>query len=315
VENYVNVLNTAKIYGIAHHLYHGANESDPYSSSEFAKVGNYKPQIPHFQTEYSRGDWFPMAGMIFKSLNDENAVAYLFWDLIWDNGGLVDLDFPWDASRWSNPKGFTRTKYYFVFKQFSAWIHPGWKRIKVSTPSVMVKTLAFISADMDSATFVAINTSSTTSYPVKVTVPGYSIDQSVVTRTSTSEDGVTDLLPADSVLLKPKSITTVAMKIKPASTSVRFNPVHENMNVSCQIYPNPFREKATLKLNSPNGGFYSFTILDLMGRIIAQLPGKSFTRGEHLLEFGKDRLLPGNYILRIDNKGHIAGRAKFMIIP
>jgi glucuronoarabinoxylan endo-1,4-beta-xylanase len=99
VENFVNALDVSKIYGIAHHLYNGVDENDPWSSLNFTKVGDYHPEISHFQTEYSLGDWFSLAGLIYKSLHDENAVAYLYWDLIWDGDGLVSLDFPWDPSR------------------------------------------------------------------------------------------------------------------------------------------------------------------------------------------------------------------------
>jgi len=313
VENYVNALDANKLYGIAHHLYHGANETDPWSSAEFAKVGKFRPEIPHFQTEYSRGDWFPMAGMIYKSLNDENAVAYLFWDLIWDNGGLVDLDFPWDASRWSNPKGYTRTKHFFVFKQFSAWIHPGWKRIKVNSPSLMVKTLAFISADMDSATLVAINTSATTSYPIKVTIPGYAVDKTIITRTSASEDGVTDPLPADSVVVLPKSITTVALKISPTSTSALFKTHPENNSGLCQVVPNPVREQGFLRFTAPEEGKYTFTVYDLTGRkVMASFLG-TFVPGEHQVPIQRNGLFRGTYLFRLENDSREAGRGNFSV--
>jgi glucuronoarabinoxylan endo-1,4-beta-xylanase len=265
VENYVNALDTRKLGGIAHHLYHGANETDPYSSTDFTKVGKYKPEIPHFQTEYSRGEWFPMAGMIYKTFNDENAVAYFFWDLTWDNGGLVDVDFPWDSNRWSNPKGFTRTKHFYIFKQFSAWINPGWKRVNVNTPSDMVRTVAFLSADRDSATLVAINTSGTISYGMKIGVAGYAINKTTITRTSAGEDGVTDNLPADSVILKPQSVTTVAMKISQINTAARM-AFGIPGNDGCTIYPNPFRESATLRFTISEEGYGTMTIYDLPHR-------------------------------------------------
>lgn len=313
VENYVNALNTSKLYGIAHHLYHGTNETDPFVSTDFAKVGSFKPQIPHFQTEYSRGDWFPLAGMLYKSFNDENAVAYLFWDLIWDNGGLVDLDFPWDSNRWSNPKGYTRNKHYFVFKQFSAWVHPGWKRIKVSTPSIMVKTLAFISADKDSATFIAINTSATNTYPVKVTIPGFNIDQSVTTRTSSAEDGITDPLPADSVQIKPKSITTVAVKISPAGTSSGLTYSSGSSPVKAFIYPNPVRESAILCFTAKESGLYQLSIFDLQGRKLNHTPLGWLGTGNHQVDFRKGNLRSGTYLFRIESRNKETDRGKVTV--
>jgi glucuronoarabinoxylan endo-1,4-beta-xylanase len=103
VENYINALDLSKLYGIAHHLYHGAEggtvPKDPFTSTNYKKVGNFHPEVPHFQTEYSREGWFTVAGMMFQTLVQENAVAYLYWDLIWDGAGLVSLHFPWDRSQ------------------------------------------------------------------------------------------------------------------------------------------------------------------------------------------------------------------------
>ena len=77
VEKYVDALDISKLSGIAHHLYHGVDENDPYSTINMTKVGAFHPEIPHFQTEYSRGDWFSLAGLIYKSFHDEN-VVYLY---------------------------------------------------------------------------------------------------------------------------------------------------------------------------------------------------------------------------------------------
>jgi glucuronoarabinoxylan endo-1,4-beta-xylanase len=313
VENYVNALSVSKLDGIAHHLYHGADETDPFISTDFAKVGNFKSAVPHFQTEYSRGDWFPMAGMIYKIFNDENGVAYLFWDLIWDNGGLVDVDFPWDASRWSNPKGFTRTKHFFVFKQFSAWIHPGWKRVKVTTPSLMVKSLAFISADRDSATIVAINTSATTSYGIKVSLPGYAINEAIITRTSASEDGVVVPVPADSVTLKPKSITTVSMKISAINTGVALKAYGPESSKSCRNYPNPFRESTTLQFILGKNNPLSLSVFDYQGRRVVSENLGLYMPGGHQYLFRRGNLRPGIYLYRFEIPGSDFMTGRFTI--
>jgi glucuronoarabinoxylan endo-1,4-beta-xylanase len=313
VENYVNALSLSKLYGIAHHLYHGADETDPLISTDFTKVGNFKPAVPHFQTEYSRGDWFPMAGMIYKTFNDENGVAYFFWDLIWDNGGLVDVDFPWDVSRWSNPQGYTRTKHFFVFKQFSAWIHPGWKRVKVTTPSIMVKSIAFLSTNKDSATVVAINTSATTSYGIHVTVPGYTVKEATVTRTSASVNGVVDLVPADSVALKPKSITTVSMKISAINTGAEIKPDGSVEINSCSNNPNPFRESTTLQFTLGKNSPLSFSVFDYQGRrLIAENIGL-YMSGEHNYVFKRGNLSPGIYLYKIETPGSDCMTGRFTI--
>ena len=58
VEKYVNKLDETKIDAISHHLYHGVSENNPFVSTDFTKVGNFHPEIPHFQTEFYRG-YFP----------------------------------------------------------------------------------------------------------------------------------------------------------------------------------------------------------------------------------------------------------------
>ena len=209
VENYVNALEPSYLSGIAHHLYHGVDETYPWSSTDFSKVGNCHPEIPHFQTEYSRGEWFPLAGLIYKSFNDENAVAYLYWDLIWSDGGLVSLDFPWDRSQWTNSKGYAKTKHFYVFKQFSAYIHPGWKRIDASVDNSIVNTLAFMNTAADSAAVVLINRSIEKKCRVKINFPGFAIDKVSAYRTS----AVYDCSPAEVtdtwIELPEYSITTL----------------------------------------------------------------------------------------------------------
>lgn len=314
VERYVNALNINKLYGIAHHLYHGTDEESPWSSADFGKLGAYRPQIPHFQTEYSRGKWFPLAGMIYKSLNDENAVSYFFWDLVWPDGGLVDIDFPWDVNQWTDKtKGYQRTKHFWVFKQFSAWIHPGWKRVKVNSPSIMVKNVAFLSADRDSATLVASNTSASTSYGLKPTIPGYTIDTMVITRTSATEDGVTLTMPTDSVLIAPQSITTIAMKLSPINTSADLHPRSESPTTLATLYPNPLRNEGRLRFTTPEPGSYSLMVYDLRGsRLISQHLG-TLSPGEQNIGFHRQNLPAGTYLFRIENNGREAAHGRFTV--
>ncbi|MEN8228048.1 MAG: T9SS type A sorting domain-containing protein [Bacteroidota bacterium] len=215
VENYVNSLDLTKLDGIAHHLYHGVDENNPFASSEFSKVGDFHPEVPHFQSEYSRGDWFSLAGLIYKSFYDEQVVAYLYWDLIWNEGGLVQLDFPWDQSQWIDPqKGYTKTKDFFAFKQFSAFIHPGWQMTGNSLTGTNGATLTFVSPTGDSAACVVINRSDTEDLNLHVTIPGYRIHESAIYTTSSSENCQLKGSMTDSLLtISPHSITTVDMRI------------------------------------------------------------------------------------------------------
>ncbi len=215
VESYVNQLDLSKLDGMAHHLYHGVDENNPYASSDFKKLGEFHPELPHFQTEFSRGDWFSLAGLIYKSFWDEQVVAYLYWDLIWNEGGLVQLDHPWDHDQWIDPaKGYTKTKDFYAFKQYSAFIHPGWKMTNHSQTGANDATLTFVSPTGDSAACVIINRSATTNLSVHVDIPGYRIYESAIYSTSAMENCEFKGALLDSVLtLLPRSISTVDMRL------------------------------------------------------------------------------------------------------
>jgi len=318
VENYVNALDVSKIYGISHHLYHGAEPANPYTSANFAKVGKFHPEKPHFQTEYStsESDWFSLAGLIYKSFNDENAVAYLYWDLIWTGGGLADLDFPWDRSRWKDPlKGYTLTKEFYAFKQFSAYIHPGWKRASSSLNSSTVKTLAFISAEADTATFVAINLSETLPATVQISIPGYLINQSFVYKTSETKNCEYSGNLADStVTLEPRSVTTVKMAISQNPNGTE-NPIAaNNETIVCgPNYPNPFSVSTTLQVSVKESRQTWLTVFDSQGRKVDVRPLGILPEGNNRIGYQRKNLESGIYIYKIENAGGEAGFGRFVV--
>ena len=216
VQSYTNALDLSKLDGIAHHLYHGVDEDDPWSSETFTEVGDFHPEVPHFQTEFSRGDWFSLAGLIYKSFQDEEVEAYLYWDLTWgETKGLITLEFPWDSDRWTDPtKGYIINREYYAFKQFSAFIHPGWKRIETLVEGEDLKLLTFVSPDMDSMSCVAINRSGSENMSVHLDIPGYRIYESAVYSTSATEECNLKGALIDSILtVLPRSISTVDMRI------------------------------------------------------------------------------------------------------
>ncbi len=300
VENYVNALDIKKLDGIAHHLYHGVDENNPYASTDFTKVGNFKKDVPKYQTEYSRSDWYSMIGMIYKSLNDEGVVAYFYWDLIWDNGGLVSLDFPWDRNRWKNNVGFERTKEFYGFKQFSAYIHPGWIRVNITSPTVMVKNLAFISPDRDSLTVVSINTSATTNYNLKLNISGLKINETEIIRTSYSENGAKiEGKPDSAITIVPRSITTIAMKTTEINTFSGSARMPENGIAILKSFPNPFENSTTIEFVLQNDSKIQMHIYDFQGKLIRHEQPGFFSRGTHRYIFERKGLEQGIYLFRL----------------
>ncbi|NQU86512.1 MAG: T9SS type A sorting domain-containing protein, partial [Mariniphaga sp.] len=320
VENYINALDDSKIYGIAHHLYHGAEsgtvENDPFTSTNYKKVGNFHPEIPHFQTEYSRAGWFTVAGMMFQSLSEESVAAYLYWDLIWTNGGgLVNLDFPWDRNQWNNSKGYSRTKDFYVFKQFSAYIHPGWQRVKSSYSSSNIKTMAFLSADSDSATFVAINRSETVERTIQLSVPGYNIDSIEAYRTSENENGIQiENISDEKIILPPRSITTVTMDISVLNTALQDNKNIENSGMfSVFNYPNPFSESTNFQFSLKEETQILLTVFDNQGRILIQKDAGFFQPGNNKIIFSRNGLNTGLYFYKLKNSRGDFGIGRFVI--
>lgn len=317
VENYVNALDVSKIDGIAHHLYHGVDENDPYQTTDMKKVGDFHPEIPHFQSEFSRGDWFSLGGLIYKSLHDENVVAYLYWDLIWTGAGLVDLDNPWDKNQWADRnKGYTKTKEFYAFKQFSAFIHPGWERIGVDLNNDDAKALTFLNAEKDSASFVVVNTSDVNSLDINLNMPGFWIDKAEVFITSESQNcesvgGLSDW----SFIVPPHSIATVAMQVSKITTNITTKQVVKTQDaiVCKENYPNPFFNSTTLAFTLKENQSVSMTIFDIQGRNLRAQDLGVFNSGNHTVNFQRKHLSEGLYFYHLRNSKGDIGIGRFLI--
>ena len=317
VENYINALDLKKLYGIAHHLYHGAEggtvSDDPFTSTNYKKVGNFHPEVPHFQTEYSRADWFSLAAMMFQSLAQENVAAWLYWDMIWSEGGLVNLHFPWDRDRWTNQKGYNRTKDFYVFKHYSAFIHPGWKRIGASPDSEMLKTAAFISSSGDSATFIAINRSATDSLKVRIQFPGFSIEQATAYSTTEDSNFVSDDYLADTLLhIPPKSLNTVDVRLAAVNTQTKRIDSDQTL-LQVSVFPNPVSGSATIRMVSTENTDFLMELFDLAGkRRLSQNLG-FYPSGTHEIPFKPDGLEAGIYFFRLTGSSGKAAQGRIVI--
>jgi len=317
VENYINPLDLSKLHGIAYHLYHGAEsgtvENDPFTSDNYAKVGNFHPEVPHFQTEYSRAGWFTVAGMMFQSLTQGNVAAWFYWDLAWDNGGLVNLHFPWDRNRWTNSKGYNRTKDFYVFKHYSAFIHPGWKRIGTSGDSELLKTAAFISSTGDSATFIAVNRSETDTLKTQIQIPGFSIEEATTYSTTEESNFVaTDYLNDTILVLPPRSINTVDLRLSSVNSATKI-PVRRQTFSVAEIFPNPFSQSAQIRFVSEKSADYSLEVFDLSGKQLLKRELGFYPAGKHDVEVTRDGLENGIYIFRLINSSGQSGQGRFVI--
>ncbi|WP_372946924.1 T9SS type A sorting domain-containing protein [Mariniphaga sp.] len=317
VENYVNPLDLSKLHGIAYHLYHGAEsgtvEHDPFTSTNYKKVGNFHPEVPHFQTEYSREGWFTVAGMMFQSLTQGNVTAWLYWDLAWENGGLVNLHFPWDRNRWTNSKGYNRTKDFYVFKHYSAFIHPGWKRIGTSGNSEMLKTAAFISLSGDSAAFVAINRSATDTLKVRFQLPGFTMETASAYSTTEDHDFVSSDYLNDTILvLPPRSINTVDLRLSSVNSAAEILVSRQSFS-AVTVFPNPFSHSAQIRFVSEKNADYYLEVFDLTGKKLNKKELGFFPSGSHQVILNRDGLTAGSYLFRITNSAGQTARGKFIV--
>ncbi|HEX9599975.1 MAG TPA: T9SS type A sorting domain-containing protein [Mariniflexile sp.] len=310
VQNYVNALKTSYIYGIAHHLYHGVDENNPWVSTSFSEVGSLHPEMPHFQTEFGRGDWFALAGLMHKSFSDENVAAYLYWDLVWDGSGLINIESPWDQSLWTTENGYIKTKEFYAFKQYSAFIHPNWIRINSSNVDENIKTLAFINQSSDSITMIMVNRSETENINVSVSINDFNFNQATVYRTSESEDcSYVGVFGNSDITLPKKSITTVQLT---TGDVMNIEGVNHSLN-RVIIYPNPVSEYATIKLpkNKTEYDFVSF--IDVRGRVVIKQRVTDVINQKQELTINCSELTAGLYYCKIESIDGESFIGKFIV--
>lgn len=258
LKNYLTYADTSLLYGIAHHLYHGVDVNNPWTNTTMKAIGQLYPNMKYFQSEYSGNDWFNLAGLIYKSLADENVCAYFYWDLIWDNGGLVSLDNPWNRGSWKTTKGYQKTKLFYAFKQFSSFIHPEWQRIDVAIASSEVKAVGFISPGQDSISIAVINLSKTGEKVIRFDIPDFNYLQSALYVTSDDlncqHEGNLDE-PVFSV--QPRSINTAFFTKSTKSSIFDINTVSK---IIPEIYPNPFNDFIYIKTGESDVSWMLYSI-------------------------------------------------------
>jgi glucuronoarabinoxylan endo-1,4-beta-xylanase len=298
VQNYMKQIDVQYLHGIAHHLYHGVDENNPWVTADMKKVGELYPEIPHYQTEYERSDWFNLSGLIYKSLVDENVVAYFYWDLIWNEGGLVTLDNPWTPGSWKYPRGYYRNKMFFAFKQFSAFIEPGWQRINTQLASSEIATVGFMNSTGDSAVVVVVNRSDYRARDIKIFPGSFSFDKSEVYQTNMRINCQLTGELSDSVFsIDPLTISTITMVNTKGPNTIN---EQKTIQSGSKVYPNPFTQKARITHPFSGSKKLLLSIYDTGGRMLFSETTQETGSNELLLERGG--LRSGLYLYRIQNE-------------
>ena len=214
VQQYLDGLDPSKLGGIAHHLYGipGDNPGpDAFNGSlgDLARSGAAEG-LPTFMTEYSPNapTMFDTAWLINNALTVENASAYLYWELVWNNTtpatGLVAIAGP------SPSAAYTVTDLYYALKHFARWTDPGWVRVDATSSVSAVRTSAFVSPDGTSLTLLLLN-SGTEDHTVSVSPGAFPFGTLTVYRSSGDSERTAVVAPESdgSIALPSRAIATV----------------------------------------------------------------------------------------------------------
>lgn len=166
VQTYLRAMNQDLIFGVAHHLYEKGSDGvwdwrDPGPDSyldEMQGVAAFT-QKPLFQTEFETDEdkgiegGFETAWLIHHTLVGEGAVAFIYWDLIWEgNQGLVGM-----RGKYPQPRD-----QYYSMRHFARFTDPGYVRVDAHSDEKNVLASAFMSPDDKRLTVVLLNVAKNT---------------------------------------------------------------------------------------------------------------------------------------------------------
>jgi glucuronoarabinoxylan endo-1,4-beta-xylanase len=169
VQQYLEHLDTEKLYGAAFHLYGGGSWSAPATyRAALAAIGADASDLPRFQTEFSptnsdgaaNDTGFEVAWLIHEHLTAASGAAYLHWELFWPTSGLVSIENPKSPESFTTPEGFTRRPAYYALRHYSKYTDPGARRVSVTSNRSTILASGFSSEDDSTLTLVLLNSAS-----------------------------------------------------------------------------------------------------------------------------------------------------------
>ena len=84
----------------------------------------------------------------------------------------------------------------------------------------------------------------------------------------------------------------------------------ETTQIEVSVYPNPMRERATVRVTLPAAGHARIDVLDVLGRVVAVLHKGPLAVGAHSFSLSTERLPAGVYVVRADfGKAGVVSRA------
>jgi glucuronoarabinoxylan endo-1,4-beta-xylanase len=220
VERFVAALDSSKLYGVAHHLYGGGDWKTASSfDNAFTGIATKLGHLPIFQTEFSPTEngigandtGFEVAWLIHESLAVEGASAYLHWDLIWPDSGLVSVENPGKQAEWKSETGYTIQPAYYALRHFAKYTEPGDHVVDTQSNHSDLFATTILSADEQTLSMVLLN-HSTESIEFTLNLGSFEPTQSmrIETTTKASWQKKAPIGGAKSKLtLRGRSITTI----------------------------------------------------------------------------------------------------------
>lgn len=237
-QNYAATLNPAHFYGFGYHLYHGSanGTADGYISALRATT-NLFPAKPKFMTEFGVSNLIESATLLHNTLTEGNVSGYNYWSLIWpwDGLGLVQIEFPWDPSRWTNAppgtptqsRGYWLSPAYWAMKHYSFFVTPGSRRVAVHAAAPDVRASAYLTEDGLRLVAVLIHRGTNAAATVDFDAGDFPFVESRLFQTA----GTNQFRPLGQVgaqlTLPPESLTTVVLeKFVPVGPASDPDPAH-----------------------------------------------------------------------------------------
>lgn len=269
------IKNKPYLYGYAYHLYHGGDEAlpDSYNGSLSNIATNFSDR-PNFMTEfelYEQG-WLKTAWLVSNVLTKGNSASFFYWNIVWPQTGLINLENPYEKGSWKTTKGYSINPHFYAFKHFSKPLSGGYTRIDAINKNDVVRTSAFINTNKDEVVIVVINVGAK-SVSTALSLPGLKITGSSIVQTEGANYYLDKgTLPVgDSLVLPDSSITTLVLSVEPDPLSVASKGTLEE--VKAAGYPNPFTKELQLSVN----GAFEYTISTLTGYVTEKGAAKDNT--------------------------------------
>lgn len=205
---YIDVFNStdkANIYAYAYHLYGGLSDLRQFATTYTDK--------PHMMAEYSHhedqnqstfNDAMNLATTMDSVLANGEASAYIYWELYWTAPkGLISID----------SSNYTINPVYYVFKQFSAFVHAGWERVGITSDSLNLNLEAYISPERDALSIIIINAGTGDMTLTISDLGGFDASSGTLYRTSESQNcqNIGSYTPGSSMTIPGRSVTTIAL--------------------------------------------------------------------------------------------------------